>query len=210
MNSSKENIRLYHWIEFLIWFLILCIAVISIKYTNYKHNKELSSYQIFLQDVDGLIVGSPVKYMGVQIGHIQKIKILTNDVYIKFVITQKDLKLPQGVIANVEFNGMGGSKSLELYPPTKESISSKKLITVKDTTRLNDTVWRLNDMFDKIGAITVKLSSFANEAGFLSKSAEQIDIEKIQDNMKNFDDKLEEYNKEKQDFKNKMKELKDE
>ena len=209
MNSSKENIRLYHWIEFLVWFLILCIIVIAFRYSSYKHNKQLATYQIFLQDVDGLIVGSPVKYMGVQVGHIQKIKILTNDVYVKFVITDKDLKLPQGAIANVEFSGMGGSKSLEIYPPTPESKSSKRLIAVKDTNRFT-TVVRLDDMFDKIGAIAVKLSTFANDAGVLSTSAEQIDIKKIQDNLNVFDEKLEEYNNDRQHFKDKMKELKDE
>lgn len=210
MNNSKENIRLYHWIEFLVWFLLLCIVVIGIKYTNYKHNKQLATYQIFLQDVDGLIVGSPVKYMGVQVGHIQKIKILTNDVYVKFVITEKGLKLPQGVIANVEFNGLGGSKSLEIYPPTLESISSKKLVYVKDTNRLSSTVWRLDDMFDKLNAICVKLSTFANNTGFLPSSAEQVDIEKIQENLDNFDEKLQEYTDERQHFKEKIKELKDE
>ena len=191
-------------------FLLLCIVVIGIKYTNYKNNKQLATYQIFLQDVDGLIVGSPVKYMGVQVGHIQKIKILTNDVYVKFVITEKGLKLPQGVIANVEFNGLGGSKSLEIYPPTLESISSKKLVYVKDTNRLSSTVWRLDDMFDKLNAICVKLSTFANNTGFLPSSAEQVDIKKIQENLDNFDEKLQEYTDERQHFKEKIKELKDE
>lgn len=210
MNSSKENIRLYHWVEFLIWFLILCVVIVGFRYSSYRHTKQLATYQIFLQDVDGLIVGSPVKYMGVQVGHIQKIKILTNDVYIKFVITEKGLRLPQGVIATVEFSGMGGSKSLEIYPPTPESKSSKKLVAVKDTNRLNTTVVRLDDMFNKIGSIAVKLSSFANDAGILSTSAEQIDIKKIQDNLDIFDEKLEQYYNERQTFKDKMKELKDE
>ena len=210
MNSSKENIRLYHWVEFLIWFLILCVVIVGFRYSSYRHTKQLATYQIFLQDVDGLIVGSPVKYMGVQVGHKKKIKILTNDVYIKFVITEKGLRLPQGVIATVEFSGMGGSKSLEIYPPTPESKSSKKLVAVKDTNRLNTTVVRLDDMFNKIGSIAVKLSSFANDAGILSTSAEQIDIKKIQDNLDIFDEKLEQYYNERQTFKDKMKELKDE
>lgn len=210
MNSSKENIRLYHWIEFLVWFLILCIVIVGFRYTRYKHIKQLATYQIFLQDVDGLIVGSPVKYMGVQVGHIQKIKILTNEVYIKFVITEKEFKLPQGAIATVEFSGLGGSKSLEIFPPTPESKSSKKLIAIKDTNRLSATVWRLNDMFDKIGAISVKLSTFANDAGILSTSAEQVDIKKILDNLDVFDEKIDKYNNEKQVFKDKMKELKNE
>ena len=65
-------------------------------------------------------------------------------------------------------------------------------------------------MFNKIGSIAVKLSSFANDAGILSTSAEQIDIKKIQDNLDIFDEKLEQYYNERQTFKDKMKELKDE
>lgn len=79
----------------------------------------------FLCDVDGLIVGSPVKFMGVQVGYIEKVKIVSNEVYLKIVITAKDVELPKGSIATVEFNGMGGSKSLEIYPPTDESIAEK-------------------------------------------------------------------------------------
>lgn len=210
LMKVRENIHLYAWIEFFIWFVILCLVVLGVKHTAYRHYKEMQSFQIFLQDVDGLIVGSPVKYMGVQVGYIQKIKILSNEVYIKFIVTDKDLKLPQGAIATVEFSGMGGSKSLELYPPTQESISSEKFIVIKGTTRLNDSLFLLNEMFDKVGSITMKLSSFANDAGVLSTSKEQIDTEKIRENIKVFDIRLDEYNTDKQNFKDKMKELKDE
>lgn len=158
-----NDIHTYVWIEMAIWFLILCFVVTGVKFYTYHKNKEANSYQIFLPDVDGLIVGSPVKFMGVQVGYVDTVKIVANDVYVKF-ITDKDVKLPKGSIVTVEFSGMGGSKSLEIYPPTEESIASKKIIIVQDPKRLHDSLGLLNDMFDKLGSITNKMSFFAKEA----------------------------------------------
>ena len=72
----KDNIRLYTWLEFLLWFILLCVCVFAFRLYKYEKMKELPSYQIFMPDVDGMIVGSPVKYMGVQIGYIKNIKII--------------------------------------------------------------------------------------------------------------------------------------
>lgn len=177
-----DGIHKYILIEFVIWFFILCIAVAGIKIHHYHKEKELVTYQIFMPDVDGLIVGSPVKFMGVQVGYIEKVKIVSNDVYLKIVITAKDVELPKGSIATVEFNGMGGSKSLEIYPPTDESIAANKLIVVQSPKRLHDSLGLLNDMFDKIGSISTKLSFFAKETGAV-EMGKGVDIGEIQSNM---------------------------
>ncbi len=177
-----EGIHKYIFIEFGIWFLILCIAVGAFRIYHYNKEKELVTYQIFMPDVDGLIAGSPVKFMGVQVGYIEKVKIVANDVYLKIVITNKDVELPKGSLATVEFNGMGGSKSLEVYPPTKESLASNKLIVVQNPKRLHDSLGLLNDMFDKIGSISTKLSFFAKETG-VSDMSKGIHTDEIQTNM---------------------------
>ena len=152
----------------------------------HRHNKaiELVYYQLFMPDVDGIIVGSPVKFMGVQVGYVDKIKIISNDVYLKLVITDKNVTLPKGSIATVEFNGMGGSKSLEVYPPTKESLASKKLIAVKSPKRLHDSLSLLNEMFDKIDSIMGRMSFFANQTDVNDMSK---GIEGVQDNMNMLD-----------------------
>lgn len=164
---GKFEIRKFIWIEFIIWLFILFIVVAGIRIHNYKSTKKLVTYQIFMPDVDGLIVGSPVRFLGVQIGYISKIKIISNEVYLKIIITDKNVELPQGSIATVEFNGMGGSKSLEIYPPTKDSLASGKIITVQEPTRLSDALSLLSDMFDKIDSIIVRTSFFAKETGIV-------------------------------------------
>ncbi len=158
-----EGMHKYVWIEFGVWFFILCVAVAGIRIHHYHKQKELVTYQIFMPDVDGLIVGSPVKFMGVQVGYIDRVKIVSNDVYLKLVITEDGMEIPKGSVATVEFNGMGGSKSLEIYPPDEESLATNKLIVVKEPKRLHDSLGLLNDMFDKIGSITSRLSFFARE-----------------------------------------------
>ncbi len=177
-----DDIHKFVWIEFLIWFLILCFAVAGVRI--YKHNseKKLVTYQIFMPDVDGIIIGSPVKFMGVQVGHVDKIKIVSNEVYLKIVITDKNLILPKGSIATVEFNGMGGSKSLEIYPPTQESLISGKIISVQNPIRLNDSLTLLGDMFDKINSIMVRTSLFADKTGVIDMK-QGVELDGIQNNM---------------------------
>lgn len=182
--KKTDDIHKYIWIEFAIWFFILCITVAGIRIHRHNKAKELVTYQLFMPDVDGVIVGSPVKFMGVQVGYIDKIKIVSNEVYLKVVITEKDVTLPKGSVATVEFSGMGGSKSLEIYPPTEESLASKKIIAVQPPKRLHDSLGLLNDMFDKIGSITSRMSFFANEVGVNDKG---IELDGIQDNMNMLD-----------------------
>jgi len=165
--KQVEDIRTYIWIEFAIWFVLLCLVIGGVRIHRYFEMKELNTYQIFLPDVDGLIVGSPVRYMGVQVGYINKIKIVNSDIYVKFIVTDKELNLPKGVIATVEFNGLGGSKSLEIFPPTEESLASNKLIFIHTQMRLNDSLGLLNDMFDKIASISSRLSFFVNETDLI-------------------------------------------
>lgn len=164
----KRDIRKYMWAEFAIWFLVLCTVILGFRVYRHFTVRELKSYQIFLPDADGLIEGSPVKYMGVQIGYIYKIKIVGSDVYVKFITNDKKFEMPKGVIATVEFSGLGGSKSLEIYPPTERTIASGKLIFVQSPKRLHDALGLLSDMYDKIASITTRMSYFGNQTNFMN------------------------------------------
>ena len=187
MYNRYMKLRLYTWLEFAIWFLIISIAIWGFKYHAYNKMRELQTYQIFMPDVDGMIVGSPVKYMGVQIGYIQNIKLLYDTAYVKFVITDQNINLPKGVIATVEFSGLGGSKSLELYPP-EENEQSKNLIVVKSPTKLHDSISLLNHMFGKIDSITLKLAHFGKEIGVIKGNTLNISPEDIGENLRQADD----------------------
>lgn len=161
--SRRLDIGKILLVEAIIWFSILCVVVFSIRAYNIKNYKAEKQYQIFISDVDGLIIGSPVKYMGVQVGYVSYIKLLTNEVYVKFLITNKDVSLPKGVVAHVEFNGMGGTKSLELYPPTPQDLKTEKIINIKETFRLAHSIDLLDNMFAKLALIGGKFNYFMKQ-----------------------------------------------
>lgn len=207
-DMAKDfKLQFYVWLEFIIWLLIFSFVVGGIKFYQYHKTKELKTYQIFMPDVDGMIVGSPVKFMGVQVGYIQKIHIVNNTVYVKFVITDKETSLPQGSVATVEFNGLGGSKSLEITPPTKETLASKQFILINQPKRLHDSQTLLNEMFDKLGAITARSSFFINQFANESKNID-IDTDSISKDIQNVNTTLDNMKKNNKNFKNKLKEWK--
>ena len=207
MYNKDMKLRVYSWIEFLIWVVILCICVLGFRYHSYSKARQLPSYQIFMQDVDGMIVGSPVKYMGVQVGYIKNIKLLKDTAYVKFVITEENLKLPQGVIATVEFSGLGGSKSLELYPPDKNE-HSESLIVVSNPKRLSDAASLLNHMFGKIDSIGMKITSFGNKLGVIQGNSFKVNPDNIGTSIKKTDEFFDDILEKHENFKNKMKGMK--
>ena len=205
---KEFKLHFYAWIELIVWLILLSIIVGGVRFYQYQKVKDLKTYQIFMPDVDGMIVGSPVKFIGVQVGYIQKIHIVNNTVYVKFVITDKNVTIPQGSIATVEFSGLAGSKSLEIDPPTKESFDSRQLIIINEPKRIHSSLSLLNDMFDKIDAITLKSAHFVNQFNkktsqtkvnpdIISKEISQIDrkINGIEKNSKDFKKKIKEWNR---------------
>ncbi len=172
-NQEKESKVLYitHSAELLIWlFVLFIILALFILGFYFKEKSDENDYQIFLDDVDGLIVGSPVRMMGIEVGHVTKIKPTNDEVYVKFVLTNPEVYIPQGTVVTVEFSGMAGSKSLELYLPEDEELAdpSTSLLVVMPPKRLHDAVGLLNDMYNKLMTIIYSASSFSNKVNLLN------------------------------------------
>lgn len=164
--KEKKEIYITRSLELLIWLIIVCIVVLTLFIgVNFKEHNDTNDYQVFLPDVDGLIVGSPVRMMGIQVGHVVKIKPIKDEVYVKFILTNPDVYIPQGTSLTVEFSGLAGSKSLELYlPDKKDSLeAASSVIAVQPPKRLHDALSLLNDMFKKIGSIMYSTSSFGTK-----------------------------------------------
>lgn len=163
--KKPDQFRIYAWIEFVIWLVIIALSVFVIRYHNYKSQQQYKSYQIFMNDVDGLIVGSPVRFLGTQVGNVTKIQLVSSgvysDIYVKFIITQKNLTLPTGSVATVEGSGLGGSKSLEIYPPKEKS--DDKIIVAKDSVRLNRVISLFKGIFKNLDEIFVNLGHAGKE-----------------------------------------------
>lgn len=158
-------------IEIGIWFLIVMvfISIGIFAFNNYENSFE--THKIYMPDVDGLIVGSPVNLMGIPVGYVTKTKIINDDeVVVKFKITNKSVHLQKGTVATVEFSGLGGSKSLELFPPSSNKHVTKELlvnnntyIVVERPKRLRDCWSLLYQMYQKLMNIIYSVSNFGTE-----------------------------------------------
>ena len=165
MGTNKDTFYITHSGELLIWLIIL-LLIVSFCTLKHIHNvKNDNDYNIYMQDVDGLIVGSPVRIMGIEVGHVTTIKPTNEEVFIKFVLNDRDIEIPRGTVATVEFSGMAGSKSLELYLPDRQTYidDNVPILGVDSPKRLQDALGLLDEMFDKIGAIIYTSSSFSDK-----------------------------------------------
>ena len=90
-------------------------------------------YQIAFRDVDSLIVGSPVRIMGIQVGHVTEVKINRNNVLVKFDIDKDHVVIPHGSRVSIQFTGIAGSKSLEIEP---KHIKSKSYLVISEPLRV--------------------------------------------------------------------------
>ena len=124
-------------IEALIWLLAIISLIIGCFLYNHIKLKEKHSYHVFFNDTNGIRNGSPVKIMGNEIGYVSNVNVINNnEVFISFVVTEPNISIPAGTFANIESTGLVGSRSLELYPPTKETQKSEDLIIPQNPARV--------------------------------------------------------------------------
>ena len=133
-------------IEFIVWLLIIIVAVFSIRLYRARQFSKESTYHIFLQDIDGLMKGSPVKIMGVQVGYVTEINVIDDYMYVSFLISKGNIKVPHGAKALIESYGIAGSKSIELYPPTTKIDNTMPLIFVEKPIRASSAFLTQNEI----------------------------------------------------------------
>jgi len=121
--------------EIVTWTIILAIVFTAAIFTYSKIFVEPNVYTIQFKDIDGITKGSPVRFMGINVGYVRNLKSRDKHINVQIIITKKDMKIPNGTIARVEFYGLGGSKSIELMPPDG---SCDVGILTGDTIRIND------------------------------------------------------------------------
>lgn len=121
--------------EIFIWTVILAILFTGGIFAYSKIFVEPNVYTIEFKDIDGITKGSPVRFMGITVGHVRKLQNKHEHINVQIIITSKNMKIPNGTVARVEFWGLGGSKSIELMPPDG---SCDVGIITGDTIRLAD------------------------------------------------------------------------
>lgn len=169
-NKIKYK-KLARFIELSIWFLLL-VFVLGIGYFAKQNYNQHKTYQIFLQDVDGIIKGSPVRMMGIHIGYVRKVKIINDMVFVDFIINQDGIEIPKGSKVTVEFTGLGGSKSIEIYTPKDKVPKGSQTFEVQQPRRLGAALSLLDSMLEKISAIMFQCTSFTDSINRAFSQAE--------------------------------------
>ncbi len=131
--------------EIIVWTILLSVIFCGIIFTYSKIFVEPNIYNIDFKDIDGITKGSPVRFMGLNVGYVRKLKSKNEHIQVQIIITQKDMKIPNGTVARVEFYGLGGSKSIELMPPDG---SCDVGIITGDTIRINDVAQVANGLVE--------------------------------------------------------------
>ena len=136
-------------IEITIWFLVLTAIFCAGIFGYSKIFLESNTYNIEFKDIDGITKGSPVRFMGINVGYVRKLKPKDKHINVQIVITKKNMKIPNGTVARVEFYGLGGSKSIELMPA--DSNGAQGIVSV-NTLRLHDIVIKSEHLADILEA----------------------------------------------------------
>ncbi len=186
-NDKTKYKKLAQFIELSIWFLLIVfiIGIGVVLKQNYNHYK---TYQIFLQDVDGIIKGSPVRMMGIHIGYVRKVKIINDMVFVDFIINQDGISIPKGSKVTVEFTGLGGSKSIEIYTPKDKVPEDSPTFEIQQPRRIGAALSLLDSMMEKISAITFQCTSFTDSIGRAFSKTEKTKFEKPISDMLNVTD----------------------
>jgi phospholipid/cholesterol/gamma-HCH transport system substrate-binding protein len=175
------------------------------------------SYTVVFKDVDGLGVGSPVRLMGLQVGHVTKLELLESEIYVTFRITEKATNIPHESVATISFTGLAGSKSLEIMPPKTKSSKKKKIIISEEPIRVNSVMEVQTAIFENVlefcrgilaflskESLDVTRQNFNKTSQMIQKSNTTMDEtlkninesgEKINQNTKEFQQFLDEQNK---------------
>lgn len=171
---KKKNIWFF---EILIWLFIISMSLYFFVYNTAVKENAKHTYYTFFDDVDGLVQGSPVRLMGINIGYVRDIKIFDNKVFVSFLITKEGVNIPKKATATIEFYGLGGSTSLELDPSTSSENSNEEMILHGDSYRVQD-FWDgqklvSNVMIDIYGGIgrTIQRGDMLNNKDLFKQSA---------------------------------------
>lgn len=137
-------------IEIVVWSAILAIVFTVVIFAYSKLFVEPNIYTIEFKDIDGITKGSPVRFMGMNVGYVRNLTSKPKHIDVQIIVTRKDMKIPNGTVARVEFYGLGGSKSIELMPPDG---SCDVGILTDYTIRINDVVQEATGLVDIIEEI---------------------------------------------------------
>ncbi len=134
--------------------VILIFTVLWIKGRSLSSGERI---EVIFHDINGIRAGSGVQMMGLRIGQIEEIIPVVDGkdshVKIRFVITEKDVKIPYASTISIQQSGLIGEQFLEVMPPKVNYIymeTNKTSTNIKDE---DDVYMVLSNVLHKIGKV---------------------------------------------------------
>lgn len=115
--------KLFTVFEILIWMVLFVIPVFFISTILHPDLDIKKHYYADFRDVNGIIIGSPVNYIGYNVGHVDHVQIMDDRVRLDIAIVKEGYSLPKCSMIKVEESGIGGSRSLEISPCDDPSLT---------------------------------------------------------------------------------------
>lgn len=114
--------------------------------------------EIMFKDVNGIRPGSAVQMMGLRVGQVEEITpVVTGEssyIKLKFVITEKNIKIPRASMISIQQSGLIGEQFLEITPP------KMKAVYIPDT----------RIALDKGAKIQIKLDDKYYDVGYVKRA----------------------------------------
>ena len=102
MNKKQKWLELKRklnnavFIEIVVWILVISVFC-SVTYAIFYHKFiKPNLYTIVFNDTDGLIKGSPVRFMGLVSGHVRKLIYHKDSIEVEIIITKKGAAFNEG------------------------------------------------------------------------------------------------------------------
>jgi ABC-type transporter Mla subunit MlaD len=92
------------------------------------------SFSLNVQDANALSQGSPVRFIGVPVGQVDKVWADGEGAHVRVRLKKQALAIPSGAIASVVSFGLAGNRSLEFEPPPVEDAEAKLLAGLTPST----------------------------------------------------------------------------
>lgn len=134
--------------------IILIFTVLWIKGRSLSSGERI---EVIFHDINGIRAGSGVQMMGLRIGQIEEIIPVVDGkdshVKVKFVITEKGVKIPHASTISIQQSGLIGEQFLEVMPPKVNYIYMETNKTSTNIKEGQDVYMVLSNEYTKIGKV---------------------------------------------------------
>lgn len=168
---TRVNFELKVGIFIFIGIVILCVIVFSIG--NFYTVKRGYTMNVIFNFANGISIGAPVRYSGVEVGEVQDIKVYfdehENKPMVKlFIWVSQNTLVNEDARATINTLGLLGEKYLEITPGTRETRLLKKgeTLTGSDPVSTEEITRTTKELVIKIGSLIDSINKIADDEEF--------------------------------------------